>query len=135
VLSNCFQRLSNAVIVSLQDDSPNVRLEALTWLGNIVKGSNDGATFFDKVKSSLTDTAPSVRKAAIKIIFEAFVAAPDSPKASEACQLLVQLASDSQDHNSELVVTFIRELWFPSQGNSRLSLTSTVRNFSNWGNS
>jgi len=97
-----------------------VRLEALTLLGNFVKGSNVGVTYFDKVAASLKDTAPSVRKAAIKIIFEAFVVAPDSPKASEACQIVLQLASDSQDHNRELVVTFIRDLWFPSQGTFHL---------------
>jgi len=100
----------------LQDDSPNVRLEALTLLGNFVKNSTIGAVYFEKVAASLKDTAPSVRKAAIKILFEAFVVGPDPPKATEACQIILQMASDSQDHNRELVVTYFRGLWFPSQG-------------------
>lgn len=105
----------------MQDESPNVRLEALTLLGNFVKNSTIGAAYFDEVASSLKDTAPSVRKAGIKILFEAFVTAPDSPKASEACQIVLQLASDSQDHNRELVVSYIRDLWFTSQGSPATS--------------
>lgn len=101
----------------LQDDAPVVRLEAINLLGKYIRGSKDlEIAYYDIVAASLGDSSISVRKAALKLMWDAYVIAPESGKANEACQLVLQLASDSQDLNCDMVVKLIRDLWFCPSG-------------------
>lgn len=75
------------------------------------------AAYFDVVAAALNDTAVSVRKAALKLMWDAYVMDPTSGKANDACQYVLQLATDKQDLNCDMVVRLIRDLWFaPSDG-------------------
>lgn len=97
----------------MQDDAPVVRLEAINLLGKYIRGSKDlEIAYYDIVAASLGDSSISVRKAALKLMWDAYVIAPESGKANEACQLVLQLASDNQDLNCDMVVKLIRDLWF-----------------------
>ena len=90
-----------------------MRLEAINLLGKYIRGSKDlEIAYYDIVAASLGDSSVSVRKAALRLMWEAYVIAPESGKANEACQLILQLASDSQDLNCDMVVKLIRDLWF-----------------------
>ena len=90
-----------------------VRLEAMNLLGKYIRGSKDlEIAYYDIVAASLGDSSVSVRKAALRLMWDAYVIAPESGKANEACQLILQLASDNQDLNSDMVVKLVRELWF-----------------------
>lgn len=100
-----------------QDDAPGVRLEAINLLGKYIGGSKDlEVAYYDIVAASLGDSAVSVRKAALRLLWEAYVMEPESGKANEACQLILQLATDNQDSNREMVIRLIRELWFVPTG-------------------
>ena len=99
-----------------------MRLEAINLLGKYIRGSKDlEVAYYDIVAGSLGDSSVSVRKAALRLLWDAYVMEPESGKANEACQLILQLASGSQDLNCDMVVKLIRELWFIPAGETMLS--------------
>lgn len=103
--------------ILLQDDAPGVRLEAINVLGKYIRGSKDlELTYYNVVADSLADTAVSVRKTALMLLWDVYVMDPESGKATDACRLILQLASDNQDLNRDMVVKLIKELWFIPAG-------------------
>ena len=99
-----------------------MRLEAINLLGKYIKGMKElEAAYFDVVAAALGDPSVSVRKAALKLMWDAYVMEPTSGKANDACQFILQLASDSQDLNSDMVTKLIRDLWLAPVGGKPLS--------------
>lgn len=88
-----------------------------------VLGSNIGmdaelaTTYFDVVRLASSDQSTSVRKAAVKILWESCISVPGFPHASEACVAVLRRVGDSEDSIQELVAKVFHGLWFaPSAG-------------------
>ena len=90
-----------------------MRQESLSLLGAHLKRSKELAvSCFDLLATCLKDSSPAVRKAALKIIWEACVVAKDCPKTVEACHLILQRAHENEDASANVAVKFIHSLWF-----------------------
>lgn len=96
----------------MQDDSSSVKQEAINFLGAHIRSNPTLAvSYFDILAECLNNSAQFVKKAAVKIIWEACVAAEDSPKAVEACQLILQKAHEAEDAGQDEAVKFVHNLW------------------------
>ena len=68
-----------------------------------------------------------VRKAAVRILWEACIRVPSFPKASEACVAVLQRVADSEESIQDLVGKVFHGLWFASKREGAcLPLTSCV---------
>ena len=68
--------------------------------------------YFDVVRAASNDTFPSVRKAAIRILWESCIGAPGFPRANEACVAVLRRVADPEDSIQELVSKVFHSLWF-----------------------
>ena len=73
-------------------------------------------TYFDILAASTKDLSVGVRKAAIKILWEACVLAPQYPRSAEACCLILLRASDNEEGIQDLVSKFLHGLWLSPNG-------------------
>ncbi len=53
-----------------------------------------------------------VRKAAVRILWESCIRAPDFPRASEACVAVLHRVGDNEESILELVAKVFHGLWF-----------------------
>ena len=56
-----------------------------------------------------------VRKAAVRILWEACIRVPSFPKASEACVAVLHRVADSEESIHDLVGRVFHGLWFTSK--------------------
>ena len=62
-----------------------------------------------------------VRKAAVRILWEACIQVPNFPKASEACVAVLNRVIDSEESIQDLVGKVFHGLWFTSKREGELS--------------
>ena len=66
-----------------------------------------------------------VRKAAVRILWEACIRVPDFPRAAEACVAVLHRVADSEESIQDLVGKVFHGLWFASkrEGLTRVPVT------------
>ncbi len=68
-----------------------------------------------------------VRKAAVRILWEACIRVPSFPKASEACVAVLHRVADSEESIQDLVGKVFHGLWFASKREGQcVTLTSCI---------
>ncbi|CAK0782901.1 hypothetical protein CVIRNUC_006096 [Coccomyxa viridis] len=101
---------------ALKDEAASVRQAAVDLLGNHIGARRDLAmSYFDTLVSASRDTSTSVRKAAVRILWEACIRVPDFPRAAEACVAVLHRVADSEESIQDLVGKVFHGLWFASK--------------------
>ena len=86
---------------------------AVDLLGAHVSMSRDLAlTYFDTVTAATRDASTSVRKSALKILWESCISVPGFSRASEACVHVLNRISDPEESIQDLVAKVFHALWF-----------------------
>lgn len=68
--------------------------------------------YFDILASATKDQSVGVRKAALKIVWEAYMATTACMKAGEACGLLLQHVADPEESIQDQVAKYFHGFWF-----------------------
>lgn len=68
--------------------------------------------YLETLANAAADQSVAVKKLALKIMWEAFVDAPNSAKAAEACILVLRHAIDPEGSVQEQVAKHCHDLWF-----------------------
>lgn len=68
--------------------------------------------YFDTLASKTQDTAVSVRKRAVKILWDCCVNCPHFPRATEAIVKVLYRCTDPEDSMRQLVTRMCSQLWF-----------------------
>ncbi|CAD7704601.1 unnamed protein product [Ostreobium quekettii] len=110
------------VNAALQDDSTMVREAAVDLLGRYIGTSQDLAlAYFDLLCSASKDSGTSVRKRALKILWECCVQPQGFPRATEACVHILQRAGDPEEAVQSMVTKVFGTLWFGNGCSARSS--------------
>lgn len=82
---------------------------------NIARDRNLAETYFETLKAASRDTSStSVRKAALKILYDSCIRVAGSRHATEACVAVLQHVVDLEESMHEFVAKVAQELWFSS---------------------
>lgn len=104
------------VIAPVQDESASVRDAGVTVLGRHINAQKDLAgTYFGIISSACQDVSTSVRKSALKILWEACIQPAGFARSTEACIILLQHVTDPEASIQELVGRMISRLWQPDE--------------------
>ena len=96
----------------LQDESASVRDAGVTLLGRHLNAHRDlAATYFSTVTSACQDSSTSVRKSALKILWDTCIQPAGFPRGTEACIVLLQHVNDPEASIQELVGRMVSHLW------------------------
>ncbi|KAK9795206.1 hypothetical protein WJX73_010305 [Symbiochloris irregularis] len=122
-----------AISAALKDDAPSVRQAVVDVLGsNIGLDAQLASAYFDVVRAASADPFPSVRRAAIKILWESCIAQPGFERANEACVAVLRRVGDSEDSIQDLVGKVFHSLWFADAGaNGNTQTTTTAQDGGN----
>lgn len=102
--------------VPAQDESASVREAAVSLLGRHISAHQDLAeTYFETVTSACQDSSTSVRKSALKILWEACIQPAGFGRGTEACIILLQHVNDPEPSIQEFVGRTVSKLWLPDQ--------------------
>ncbi len=100
----------------MQDESASVRDAGVILLGRHISAQKDLVdTYFNTVTSACKDTSTSVRKSALKILWEACIQPDGSAHGTEACIVLLQHVNDPEASIQELVSRMVSRLWRPGE--------------------
>ncbi|GMH40118.1 hypothetical protein BSKO_08022 [Bryopsis sp. KO-2023] len=129
------QVVKAGVRAALQDESISVREAAVELFGRFI-GSNRklAIQYFDLLCKASKDAGTSVRRRALKLLWECCVRPPDFPRLNDACVQILMLSGDKDEHIQNLVKKIFSELWFmDGQGTGDLanrSMTSRAQSLS-----
>ena len=102
-----------AVDKALQDEAISVREAAVALLGRHISSNTELALrLFNTLARASTDAGTSVRKAAIKILWECCMRVPGFPRAVDACKHVLMRASDQEESIQSEVAKVFHSLWF-----------------------
>ena len=88
----------------------------MSLLGRHINAHKDLAeTYFTTVTSACQDSSTSVRKSALKILWEACIQPAGFARGTEACIVLLQHVSDPEASIQESVARMVSRLWCPDQ--------------------
>ncbi|GIM15780.1 hypothetical protein Vretimale_18490 [Volvox reticuliferus] len=98
---------------ALDDDSILVREAALDLIGKHICRSTDlAAQFYDVLANAAIDTGLTVRKRAVRLLWECCVRCPEFERRIEALLLIVSRVTDTEDTMRSLVNKICAEIWF-----------------------
>ncbi|EFJ52890.1 hypothetical protein VOLCADRAFT_115818 [Volvox carteri f. nagariensis] len=101
---------------ALSDDSVLVREAALDLIGKHISRSTDlAAQFYDVLVHAAADTGLTVRKRAVRLLWECCVRCPEFERRTDALLLIVSRATDTEDTMRALVNKICAEIWFLPQ--------------------
>eukprot|EP00887_Chlorella_sp_A99_P005943 scaffold29.g5943.t1 len=101
------------VDAALQDEAISVREAAVALLGRHIAGDRELALrLFNTLARASTDAGTSVRKAAIKILWEGCMRAPGFPRATEAAKHVLMRGNDPEESVQNEVAKVFHSLWF-----------------------
>jgi cohesin loading factor subunit SCC2 len=105
-----------AIDRALGDDAISVREAAVALLGRHIQGNTDLTLqlFPTLVKASM-DSGTSVRKVAIKLLWECCIKVSGFPKAAEAARHVLLRAADPEESIQDWVAKVFHSLWFTSK--------------------
>lgn len=113
--------LTHGVCILTQDEAASVRQAAVDLLGTNIGHNAELATiYFDIIRFASHDSFPSVRKAAIKILWESCITAPGFTAACEACVAVLKRVNDAEESIQELVGKVFHGLWFADAAGGEL---------------
>ncbi|PSC68988.1 nipped-B B isoform X2 [Micractinium conductrix] len=105
--------VQSAVDKALQDEAISVREAAVSLLGRHVGHSQALALrLFPTLARASTDPGTSVRKAAIKILWDACIRQPGFPRATDACKHVLMRSADQEESIQDMVAKVFHSLWF-----------------------
>ncbi|PRW45458.1 nipped-B isoform X2 [Chlorella sorokiniana] len=105
--------VQQAVERALQDEAISVREAAVTLLGRHAASNQALALrLFNTLVKASTDPGTSVRKSAIKILWESCIRAPGFPRATDACKAVLMRSGDSEESIQDMVAKVFHSLWF-----------------------
>lgn len=105
-----------------QDEAASVRQAAVDLLGaHLAAEPGLAATYFDTLVSASRDASTSVRKAAMRTLWEACIKPPGFARAAEACCAVLHRGADPEESIQELVAQVFQGLWFASTARGALS--------------
>ncbi|CAL8470720.1 g10262 [Coccomyxa elongata] len=108
-----FPEIQHCVHRALKDEAPSVRQATVDLLGGHIGADVDLASaYFDTLVTASRDTSTSVRKAAVRILWESCIRVPDFPRASEACVAVLHRVGDNEESILDLVSKIFHGLWF-----------------------
>lgn len=116
--------ISLGFIISLlaQDEAASVRQAAVDLLGaHLTAEPRLAAAYFDTLVSASRDASTSVRKAAMRTLWEACIKPPGFARAAEACCAVLHRGADPEESIQELVAQVFQGLWFASTARGALS--------------
>lgn len=88
----------------------------MSLLGRHISTQQDLAvTYFDTITSACQDTSTSVRKSALKILWEACIQPAGFGHGTEACIVLLQHVNDPEPSIQDFVGRTVSKLWYPDQ--------------------
>ncbi|KAG2502251.1 hypothetical protein HYH03_000737 [Edaphochlamys debaryana] len=98
---------------ALADDSVLVREAAVDLIGKHISRSSELAVqYYDILVRASEDTGLTVRKRAIKLLWECCVRCPDFKHRSDALMRIVSRATDPEDTMRAAVTKICAEIWF-----------------------
>ncbi|KAK9845361.1 hypothetical protein WJX81_004388 [Elliptochloris bilobata] len=102
---------------ALDDEAASVRQAAVDLLGAHLAAQPDlAAAYFNVLVAASCDSATSVRKAAVRTLWEVCIRPPGSPRAAEACCAVLNRGGDPEESIQELVAQVFQGLWFATAG-------------------
>ncbi|KAK9834236.1 hypothetical protein WJX84_005062 [Apatococcus fuscideae] len=108
--------LHRGISHALQDESASVREAAVSLLGRHISAHQDLAdTYFETMTTACQDSSTSVRKSALKILWEACIQPASFGRGTEACIVLLQHVNDPEPSIQDFVGRIVSKLWFPDQ--------------------
>ena len=126
------QFLSQGVLAALSDSFVSVRESALELVGQCVRKRPDlTLQYFDSIERAVADPGLSVRKRALKLLYENCILylsrissssifdsgcldrKEDFPKRTDACLAVLSRVHDRDEHVQAFVREVFAELWFP----------------------
>ncbi|KAK9829724.1 hypothetical protein WJX72_007528 [[Myrmecia] bisecta] len=100
---------------ALQDEAVSVREAGVELLGRHIVGRQELAlAYFDTLVYATKDSGTSVRKRALKILWDCCIRPLAFPKATAACVAVLQRAVDNEESIHDLVSKVFHGLWFAS---------------------
>ena len=116
-----------AVDRALGDESISVREAAVALLGKHIQGNTELTLhlFPTLVKASM-DTGTSVRKVAIKLLWECCIRVSGFPKAAEAARHVLMRANDLEDSIQDWVARVFHSLWFTPKLEGELTVSRSA---------
>ncbi|GIL54451.1 hypothetical protein Vafri_9964 [Volvox africanus] len=98
---------------ALNDDSILVREAALDLIGkHICRSADLAAQFYDVLASAAIDAGLTVRKRAVRLLWECCVRCPEFERRIEAMLLIVSRVTDTEDTMRTLINKICAEVWF-----------------------
>ncbi|GLI61512.1 hypothetical protein VaNZ11_003892 [Volvox africanus] len=98
---------------ALNDDSILVREAALDLIGkHICRSADVAAQFYDVLASAAIDAGLTVRKRAVRLLWECCVRCPEFERRIEAMLLIVSRVTDTEDTMRSLINKICAEVWF-----------------------
>ena len=105
--------LQAAVGRALRDEAASARQAALDVVGAAIELEPGLALpFFDVLVAASRDAAPSVRKAALKLVDERCVRDASFPRGADAAVALMAAAADAEEGVSDAAARSLGDLWF-----------------------
>jgi len=98
-----------------QDEAASVRQAAVDVLGaHLAAEPGLAAAYFDTLVAASRDASTSVRKAALRTLWEACIRPPGFARAAQACCAVLHRGRDAEESIQELVGQVFQGLWFAS---------------------
>lgn len=101
------------VHAALNDEASSVREAAVDLLGRYVSSSTELAlAYFDTLANKTQDGAVSVRKRAVRILWDVCLRCERFPRAVDAAVCVLHRCADPEDSMRHLVTKMCSQLWF-----------------------
>ena len=111
---------------SAQDEAASVRQAAVDLLGAHLAAQPElAATYFDTLVAASRDGATSVRRAAVRTLWDACIRPPGAARGAEACCAVLHRGGDPEESIGDLVAHIFHDLWFASAAKGALALRAT----------